>query len=82
MGSLSEFQLFYSKIGQNKTSDETLTVYDVGQIKNFYNIIFIGLIEYLEGFNVDGREEGAEKERGASSATHVSLSEKYRISAL
>ena len=41
---------------------------------------FIGFIEYLEGFNVDGREEGAEKEKGASSATHVSLSEKYRIS--
>ena len=56
------------------------SVDDVGQIKNFYKIILIGLIEYLEGFNVEGREEGAEKEKGASSATHVSLSEKYRIS--
>ena len=37
-------------------------------------------IKYLEGFNVDGREEGAEKEKGASTATHVSLSVKYRIS--
>ena len=36
-------------------------------------------IKYLEGFNVDGREEGAEKEKGASSATHVSLLEEYRI---
>ena len=56
-----------------------MIVDDVGQIKKFYKIIFIGLIEYLEGFNVDGREEGAEKEKGASSATHVSLLEEYRI---